>query len=353
MRFIGNKENLLEQIYRVVQKTNIKHGVFCDLFSGTANVGKFFKQKGYKIISSDLLYFSYVLQKAYIENNVEPKFSRLLPKLKDQPLSLFASPLQSVIYYLNSLEGVNGYIYQNYTIEGSKGSQFKRMFFTAENGRKIDHIRTELEVWKDKKLINDNEYYILLSCLIESVPFYANISGVYAAFLKTYDPRALKLFRLRPINIYKSELNHHVHKKDGIKLINNLNVDILYLDPPYNQRQYGANYHLLETIAKYDNPKISGVAGIRDYEDQKSDFCNRDRALEALNNISKKSFYKYLLLSYNSEGIMPQRDIMSILNKYGNLELVEINYRRFKSNSNGNSKNKKHIQEQLYLLNRT
>ena len=82
MRFIGNKEKLLDRIYQTVSLTNITDGIFCDFFSGTSNVGRYFKEKGFKIVSSDLLYFSYVLQKAYIENNGEPEFKKLLKKIK-------------------------------------------------------------------------------------------------------------------------------------------------------------------------------------------------------------------------------------------------------------------------------
>ena len=135
-----------------------------------------------------------------------------------------------------------------------------------------------------------------------------------------------------------------------MNLINGLNVDILYIDPPYNNRQYAPNYHLLETIAKYDAPKIKGTTGLREYANQKSDFCNKDTAIIALDKIAKTAKYKYLILSYNSEGIMPEKDIMFVLKKYGEVTLQNIDYPRFKSNSNGDSKHKKTIQEQLYIL---
>jgi len=350
MRFIGNKEKLLERIYQAVLATGVTKGHFCDFFSGTSNVGRFFKEKGFKITSSDLLYFSYVLQKAYISNNNQPTFKKLLQNIKTADNSLFSSPLESVRNYLNNLRGINGFIYKNYTEEGTKNQQHKRKYFTAENGKRIDAIRTKIEEWKQKKLINENEYFVLLASLIESVPFYANISGVYAAFLKQYDPRALKRFEIKPIKFYPGKKEHTVYNGDSMNLINGLNVDILYIDPPYNNRQYAPNYHLLETIAKYDAPKIKGTTGLREYANQKSDFCNKDTAIIALDKIAKTAKYKYLILSYNSEGIMPEKDIMFVLKKYGEVTLQNIDYPRFKSNSNGDSKHKKTIQEQLYIL---
>lgn len=353
MRFIGNKEKLLDRIYQTVLSTGTKTGVFCDFFSGTSNVGRFFKEKGFKIISSDLLYFSYVLQKAYIENNGEPEFKKLLAKIGTTKNKLFPSRFDSVREYLNQLEGIDGFIYQNYTEEGTKDQKYQRKYFIAENGKKIDAIRTKIEEWKDKKLIKENEYFVLLATLVESVPFYANISGVYAAFLKNYDPRALKRFELKPISFYPGTKKHIVYNQDSMKLVSKLNTDILYLDPPYNERQYAPNYHLMETIARYDSPQIRGVTGMRNYDDQKSDFCNKNNALKALDEIAKTAKYKYLILSYNSEGIMPEESIMNTLKKYGEVVLQNGDYLRFKSNNNGDSKHKKIIQEQLYVLHRS
>ena len=335
-----------------VLSTGTDKGIFCDFFSGTSNVGRYFKEKGFTVISSDLLYFSYVLQKAYIANNQEPYFKKLLATLDVQSFSLFSSPFDLVRTYLNGIDGIEGFIYKNYTEEGTVGNQYSRKYFIAKNGKKIDAIRIKIEDWYKSKLINENEYFILIAALIESVPFYANISGVYAAFLKNYDPRALKPLEIKPFNFYKSNLEHKVYNKNSMEMIDTLDVDILYLDPPYNERQYAPNYHLLETIARYDEPKIKGVTGMRDYTDQKSEFCNKGTALLALDKIAKRAKYKHLILSYNSEGVMPEKEILSVLNMYGKVELKNIDYLRFKSNNNGASKDKKVIQEQLYVLSR-
>lgn len=347
MRFIGKKDKLLERIYKVAVSTGITNGSFCDLFAGTGSVGIYFKQKGYRIISSDVLYFSYVLQEAQIHNNGEPRFGKLISHLG---LKGQKGPLDRVVEYLNSIDGREGFIYRHYTTEGTRNDEVQRMFFIPENGRRIDAIRQTVEEWKQVGLIARDEYFVLLGCLIESVPFYANVSGVYAAYLKSYDPRALKPFQLRALQLYDSDKKHDVYNRDSMKLVEKLNVDILYLDPPYNARQYGANYHLLETIAKYDDPKIKGVAGLRDYSEQKSDFCNKDRAISALEHIASTATYRALLLSYNSEGIMHSRDIKKVLGWHGDVSLTEIDYRRFRSNSGGDAPAKKTIKEQIYLL---
>jgi len=354
MRFIGCKENLLGFIEKFIQERDIKGNIFCDLFAGTASVGKHFKKLGYKIISTDLLYFSYVLQKVYIEQNQYPKFLRLLKHLKIDPVeaTLFTTESQNakeVIKYLNNLEGKEGFIYKNYSPEGTKGQTYVRKYFTGENAKKIDAIREKIEEWKDKELINEQEYFFLLCSLIEAVPFVANISGTYAAFLKTWDKRAFKKLTLEVPEIIKSNESHKVFNINGLELLDQIKeIDILYLDPPYNERQYAPNYHILETIAKWDNPPIKGVTGMRPYQEQKSEFCNPKTAIKALEKILKKRNFKHLILSYNNEGIMPEKEIISLFKKYGKTEVVEQDYQRYKSNSNGKQKDK--VKERLYYL---
>ncbi|MBX3293943.1 MAG: DNA adenine methylase [Acidobacteria bacterium] len=350
MRFIGNKENLVENIYNIIKTREIKGKRFFDVFSGTTSVGRYFKKRGYQTISSDLLYFSYCLQRAYLVNNQQPIFSSLLKKYDFPANTLFAEPLSLVIEFLNSLPGVEGFVYKNYTPEGSATLPRPRMFFIGENGKKIDAIRQQIENWKIEKLISEDEYFILLACLIETVPFYANIAGVYAAFQKTWDPRALKSLRLREIEIFESQNEHFAFSEDSVGLVGQFATDILYLDPPYNHRQYAPNYHLLETVARYDEPEIRGLVGIRSYENQKSKFCNARTAIEELDRVAKEGKFKHLILSYNSEGVMPQEEILQTLRNYGPTELVEFDYLRFKSNNNGEAKHKKYIKEQLYIL---
>lgn len=333
-----------------MKSKNIQGNSFFDFFSGTANVGKFFKKLNYQVYSSDLLYFSYVLQCAYIANNEELHFEKLLQKLNFKSTSLFASPLHIVVEYLNQIEPKNGFISQNYTPSETQHLDIPRMYYSDENGKIIDAIRQQIETWKTENLISENEYFVLLACLIETVPFYANISGVYAAFQKKWDARAVKKMILRPVEFVVNNKENFVFNKNSVELLNEVEADVFYLDPPYNQRQYAPNYHLLETIAKYDNPEIKGVAGLRNYDNEKSKFCNAKTALEELGKIAEKGKFKTLILSYNNEGIMPREQIISTLKKHGKVELVEFDYTRFKSNNNGESKHKKMIKEQLYIL---
>ncbi|EOC4488888.1 DNA adenine methylase [Campylobacter upsaliensis] len=239
MRFIGNKEKLAPIIYDFLQKCGaIQKGEqsFFDVFSGSVSMGKFFRQKGFKVYSSDMLYFSYVLQKAYLEYE-SPSFEKLLlEKQALQSSTFFNTPYEKVLNFLNSLQGAKGFISTHYAPSLTNA----RMYFTQENAQKIDAMRLQIEQWKNH--INDNEYFILLATLLESVSLFANVAGVYAAFCKNWDKRALKPFMLRPIE-FSQGIKGECFCGNSIKILQNFkkSVDILYLDPPYNQRQYAPN----------------------------------------------------------------------------------------------------------------
>ncbi|AQQ70388.1 Modification methylase FokI [Limihaloglobus sulfuriphilus] len=353
MRFIGNKENLVETIYSVISDKKISGDSFFDACAGTVSVARYFKNKDYRVVTSDLLYFSYVLQRAYIVNNSELSFSKLLNTIESKKQSLFSSPLEMVVNYLNHIKPIKGFVSVNYTPGGTDHLDIPRMYYSDYNGKKIDAIRIKIEYWKAEDLINEDEYYVLLACLIETVPFYANITGVYAAFCKKWDPRALKKIILRPIGLVLNHRNNESYNQDSASLLEHIDTDILYIDPPYNQRQYAPNYHILETIARYDQPNIRGVSGMRNYRHQKSRFCNKNTALNELAYYAKKGNFKTLILSYNSEGIMPEKDILSVLSDFGNVELLEFDYLRYKSNNGKSNRNKKYVKEQLYILRKT
>lgn len=352
MRYIGNKENIIGRIYEILLSNGVKGKSFFDFCSGTGSVAKFYKQENYQVYSSDIMYMSYCLQMAYIENNSLPEFKCLLPNLPKEDIekTLFSLPLDYVLKYLNSLDPVEGFIYKNYSPEGSKELDVPRMYFTGENAGKIDAVRNEIEKWKRDCLITVSEYYILLACLLETVSFYSNVAGVYAAFHKKWDPRAIKTLQLRPIRIISNNQQNKSYNTNSMTLLDEINVDILYLDPPYNERQYPPNYHILETIAKADEPIIHGISGMRNYKGEKSEFCNAATALKNLQEIVERANCKYFVMSYNSEGIMEQCDILDILSSYGKVKLEEFKYQRFKSNNMGLSKTKKHVYEQLYIL---
>lgn len=324
MRFIGNKTNLLNDIAQVIKENcDGTEKVFCDIFSGTASVARFFKNR-YKIISNDLLYFSYVLQKGTIENNEIPSFKKLEDRLN----------IHDVFDYLENIdikqEKFNKFIYENY----SPNKKCERMYLTSENALRIDFIRNKIEEWRNKELINKNEYYYLLAALIEGVPFVSNITGTYGAYLKQWDKRAFKKFEMIRLNVIDNNVKNKCYNKNSNDLIQEISGDILYLDPPYNERQYLPNYHLLETIARYDNPEIKGKTGIRVYNSEKSNYCIKNKVYSEMEKLIKNAKFKHIIVSYNQDGLLSKNDIETILKKYGNKEtykLYEIPYKQYQN----------------------
>jgi adenine-specific DNA-methyltransferase len=192
----------------------------------------------------------------------------------------------------------------------------------------------KIEEWKNNALINDNEYYFLLATLIETIDKYANTASVYGAYLKKLKITAQKNIVLKPAELIVNDTDHKVFNEDTNRLIQKIKGDILYLDPPYNQRQYATNYHLLETIAKYDNPKIHGKTGLRNYDNQKSAYCSRTKVKSAFKNLITNAKVKYIFLSYNNEGLMTAGDIKEIMSLRGKYGYFTKAYGRFKADKN-------------------
>ena len=325
MNYIGSKYSIIDFLEVSIDKTlklckeNRKPSemVFADLFAGTGVVSGSFKKQGYSIIANDIQYYSYVITKHMIENNGnldEERCSQLIDKL-------------------NSLDGAEGFIYKNYSYGGTEGQEFRRMYFSDYNAKKCDAIRMTIEKWFDDGNISENEYFFLLGSLINSIDKCANTASVYGAFLKKLKKSASKQMELMPLPIMHGKVDCKVYNEDISELIKNVSGDILYLDPPYNARQYCSNYHLLETIAKYDNPVIKGKTGLRDYSEQKSVFCVKDKVADAFAELIKNANFKYIFLSYNNEGLMSFDTIEKIMKKYGKYKVYMQQHRRFKADN--------------------
>ncbi|MCK9272438.1 DNA adenine methylase [Candidatus Gracilibacteria bacterium] len=332
MNYIGSKKSLLDFIYKnIVKVVGNKNFILSDLFAGTGIVGRYFKQKGHKVIANDLQYYSYILNKNYIGNHKDLYFSGLLDEIPELLVGNVNNYKEIVCNYLNNLPGKKGFIYKNYSVGGTTGAEFERLYFSDENALRCDGIRQKIESWKKKKLINDNEYYFLLASLLEAIDKVANTASVYGAFLKKLKKSALKTLELKPANYYLNEQEHDVFNEDINSLIKNTSHEVVYLDPPYNHRQYSGNYHILETIAKYDNPKIRGITGMRDCSIQKSDYCKKSEVLKAFDDLVQNIDAKYIFLSYNDEGLMNLDEIKKIMSKRGDYGVLKQKYRRFKA----------------------
>ena len=322
MNYIGSKHSLMDfltdTIRTVTGHNNAENRIFADLFAGTGVVGSNFKRKGYQVIANDIQHYSYVLNKHLIENT---------PPLGTERFE-----------YFNEFPGTEGFIYNNYCA----GSGSQRNYFTDQNGKKCDSIRVEIERLKDNGEINQKQYYHLLASLINSIDKHANTASVYGAFLKQMKKSAEKEFSFNLLPVLPGNENGKVYNQNINDLIKKISGDILYLDPPYNARQYCANYHVLETISKYDNPMLSGVTGLRDYTHQKSEFCSKRTVENAFEAVLKNADFKYVFLSYNNEGLMPIENIKNIMLRYGEYAVFTTGYKRFKADKQENRNHKAH-----------
>ncbi len=315
MNYIGSKLTLLPFLENVVREvTDGSEKIFCDLFAGTGAVGRHFKKLGYQIIANDLQYYAYVLNKAYLEINETPDFIALRRKFPKEVFDL-----------INGLQGTTGFITENFSPVGG------RMYYTEENALKADAIRQALEKWKSSKIISEPEYFFLLSSLLEAIDQVANTASVYGAYLKKFKASALKSLQLKPLALTNHVTGCRAFHRDANELIKEIECDILYLDPPYNHRQYGANYHVLETIAAYDDPKLKGITGMREYT--KSDYCRKDSAKNAMKELITEARAKHILISYNNEGVMSLEELREILSLRGEPKLFQTDYNRFKADN--------------------
>ncbi|GAA0055526.1 Dam family site-specific DNA-(adenine-N6)-methyltransferase [Streptococcus canis] len=335
MRYIGSKKLLLTEIKQMLDGHLFgDEQIFLDLFAGTSVVGNFFKPR-FTIYSNDILYFNYVKAKAIIENNSRLTFE----KLKEGGIT---NPLE----YLQSLKGTSGYYTTSYSPVGDS------MYLTQDNAEKIDSIRECIEIWKNDNLLTENEYFYLLNCLIEAIPYVSNITGTYGAFLKHWDKRALNTLTLMEEMIFNNNQENKAFNQDANELVRHIKADIVYIDTPYNSRQYASNYHLLENIAQHTKPNLKGVTKIFDWKNLKSDYSTKTKAINAMEDLIANIDATHIILSYNNEGIISEEELTSLLLKYAynnQIEIKRIPYRKYQSKQKSKQKE---VYELLFYIQR-
>lgn len=333
MRYIGSKLNLLPQLDAVVSERQIYGGTFCDVFSGTGTVGRYFKNR-FSVYSNDLLYFSHVIQYAGIQLNSVPDLSELEREIGNP------------FHYLNNINASkynfhsDPFVAMNYSCYGKD----ERMYFTEINALHIDAIRQSIQEWLDKGLITINGFMFLLASLLECVPSVSNIAGTYGAYLKHWDPRTSKPVVLEPIYVIDNGKQNISYNEDANELIKKISGEVLYVDPPYNGRQYLGNYHVLETIAKYDYPILKGKTGTRQDMSKISDFCKKSKVAKSFEDLLGNANFDYIFISYSTEGLLSEDELVAIAEKYSDptkLKVYKFPYRRY-SRIKDNNKPKVH-----------
>jgi adenine-specific DNA-methyltransferase len=348
--YIGNKRALLEFIgngIKIIQKKLHKNRLkMFDVFSGSGIVARYFKQFSDLLIVNDLEKYSSLINECYLSNENELNIS-LLRKYYYELIAEADKGLKKGIISELYAPGDDAHI-----------KLHERIFYTSRNAMYIDTMRQLIEH------IPENEQKYFLAPLLSEASIHANTSGVFKGFYKNRETGIGQfgginhdaLFRITgdiklPFPVFSNfscdTIVCNTDSNDIIKILPE--VDVAYLDPPYNQHPYGSNYFMLNLILDYSRPeKTSKISGIP--ENWNRSAYNKERhALKALTDLVENIKSKYVIISFNSEGFIGIDQMRNMLNKIGKLEVLETKYNVFRGSRNLSSR-KIHIKEYLYLL---
>lgn len=324
-RYLGNKYKLLPFIKRVVNTECKEIESVADIFAGTGAVSSAFAEDKV-IITNDLMYSNYICNYAWFSS--QPYNSQVV--------------IDYVVKY-NQLENLE----DNYMSEN-----FGNTYFSIEDCLRIGFIREDIENNFKSGKINKRERAILITSLLYAMDKIANTCGHYDAYRKNVKfEKSLELFV--PLAKVQNNENNLCFNMDANDLVKNIYADLVYIDPPYNSRQYCDAYHLLENVALWQKPEVHGVARKMDRKNMKSQYCTKNATLvfERLINDIKA---KYILFSYNnmetkgnerSNAKIADSDIMRILNNKGKVKVFEEDYKAFTTGKSDIKENK----ERLFL----
>lgn len=317
-RYLGSKIKLLNEIDTFIDENIGKVKRFYDGFAGTGIVSSFFASKDkIDVVANDYMYFSYCNLKGFSDADVNiEKIKGFVTNINNE-WDLVGETLE------------NSFIASNYSPIGG------RKYFSTENAKIIDFFRQKIEELYQSGELNETEYYLFISSLINSVQGVSNITGTYSAFLKKWDSRALKRIK---IEINNKEIKRPIsaHNMDVHEFVKSVpQGSVLYLDPPYTSLDYAGAYHLLETIARYDAPIISGISGRRSRTNVESNFHKKSKAYnEFVSLFSKIKPNVDVVLSYSSHGILSKTEMIEAIAKnfpLSKITIKELKYNQYKN----------------------
>ena len=323
-RYLGNKYKLLPFITGVVNDECPDITSIADIFAGTGAVSSAFTDK--VIITNDLMYSNYICNYAWFgAEEYDPQII-----------------IDCVVRY-NALTDLE----DNYMTDN-----FADTYFSRDDCAKIGYIREDIEVLYKKGDINTRERSILITSLLYAMDKIANTCGHYDAYRKGVEfDKSLELYV--PLANRQNNPNNQCFNMDSNELVKNIEADLVYIDPPYNSRQYCDAYHLLENVARWEKPEVFGVARKMDRSTMKSKYCTQS-ATEAFEQLIGDIKAKYILLSYNnmaekgndrSNAKISDQDIMRILEKKGEVKVFSESYKAFTTGKSDIDDN----QERLFL----
>jgi len=335
MRYIGNKTRLLPFIVRTVGRLGIGGGTIHDAFAGTASVGQAFRQRGWRVHTSDILASSYVFQQAYVvaDRSGTDLDARALDLTRADPRVSFISR------HFSPLGG--------------------RMFFTEENAARIDAARELLESWRNNGEVSGQSYYLLLAAVIEGTDRVANTAGVYASFMKGWQVNARRTFRVvieQPAGGALPATAHLMDAAAAAAIIGD--ADLIYIDPPYNARQYVAYYHIPEILARgwFDRePAVRGKVGLLAGPEGRSDWSHGRRVKRLFSGLLSATGAKHALVSFGSEGHLSADALTETLLSHsvdGKVSRFAQRYRRYRADGarTGKTYHADAVTEQLFHI---
>jgi adenine-specific DNA-methyltransferase len=306
IRYIGSKARVVDDLIEIIGPPAGDVGVFVDAFCGTGVVGARAADLGWSVRVNDNLLSAVVVSTANLLSAEQVPFDRL-------------GGYEAVVEKLNAAAPRRGFVWREYSPAGPAG----RRYFSAENAARIDAVRDRISDWELSDKLSSNESSLLRADLIAAAGRVANIAGTYGCYLADWTATARRSFTLLARRLRETSALDSAYCGDVVYTPMAEN-DTAYFDPPYTKRQYAAYYHLNETLACGDEPKLEGKTGLRPWRDKASDYCYKTRALEALGTLIRNASAQRVFLSYSSQGHVGLDELCRTLRPLGNLDLHEL-----------------------------
>lgn len=301
-RYIGSKSRLIDQISTYIGHPE-KGAFFVDAFCGTGAVAEAAAHLGWNVRLNDSLCSAVISAGARLISSDQAAFKKLGGYAK-------------TIAKLNAVKPKHGFIWREYSPASIDTCGFERRYFTQENAARIDAMRALIGEWVEAGTIDRVEERLLIADLFGALNRVANIAGTFGCFLSKWTSQSRGKITLRCRELKTRGVRVDATVGDVFDVPNAVG-DLVYLDPPYTKRQYASYYHILETVALGDEPKVDGVAGLRPWKGLASDFCYKTRALKTLSRLVQGLKAQRVLLSYSSEGHICMLDMKAELSKIG------------------------------------
>ncbi len=303
IKYIGSKRVLIPAITDVIQSLPKVKSVV-DYFSGTSRVGHALKRLGYRVIANDFLSYAHTIATCYVQADRQTVLD----------------DAQDLIEEFNDLPGNPGYFTATFCTQSR--------FFQPKNGARIDAIRDAIQT----RGLHAELKAVMLVSLMEAADRVDSTTGLQMAYLKSWAPRASNDLKLRMPDVLPRLTNQpcEAHCLEAQAAADQLSADLAYIDPPYNQHSYLGNYHIWETLVRWDKPQSYGIACKRtDCKTRKSDFNSKRTAEDAFRSFLEKVRCPYLVVSFNNEGYISRDTMESLLSEHGDVHTVEHDHKRY------------------------